>query len=201
MLRSLILVYPVVVSFFTAVELAGNLGGGAPSGTDFDEIPTQTNILGAAKVTGRSANGFSFGALGALTGRESGKAFTQSTNSFQNFIVEPRTQYGVLSMKQDFRTGATQVGAISTLIHRDLPTNGSFDYLTSNAVSLGIDFDHNWGGESIQRLEFARLLFWKSCPRRHRCASRNTNRQQSFLPTAGCHPLFCGLHGYLDEWL
>jgi hypothetical protein len=120
--------------------------GGAPSGTDFDEIPTQTNILGAAKVTGRSTNGFSFGALGALTGRESGKAFTQSTNSFQNFIVEPRTQYGVLSMKQDFRTGATQVGAISTLMHRDLPTNGSFDYLTSNTVSLGIDFDHNWGG-------------------------------------------------------
>jgi hypothetical protein len=124
--------------------------GDAPSGTDFDEIPTQTNILGAAKVTGRSANGFSFGALGALTGRENGKAFTQSTNSFQNFIVEPRTQYGVLSMKQDFRTGATQVGAISTLTHRDLPTDGSFEYLTSSAVSLGIDFDHNWGGSRFR---------------------------------------------------
>jgi len=120
--------------------------GDAPDGVDFDDIPTQTNILGAAKVTGRSANGFSFGALGALTGQESGRSFTQSTNSFQNFVVEPRTQYGVFRAKQDLRGGATQIGAITSLMHRELPASGNFDFLPSNAVSGGVDFEHNWGG-------------------------------------------------------
>lgn len=121
--------------------------GDAPSGVDFEEIPSQTNILGAAKVTGRSTNGFSFGALAALTGRETGRAYTQSTDLTQEFTVEPRTQFGVLRGRQDFRGGATQIGAIGTLINRELPASGAFDFLPSNAVSGGVDFEHNWGGD------------------------------------------------------
>jgi len=121
--------------------------GRAPSGTDFDEIPTQTKILGAAKLTGRSQAGLSIGALAAITSQESGEAFTASSNEFQRFTVEPRTEYGVLRARQDFRGGATQAGAIATLMHRELPNTGAFDFLPSNAFSGGVDFEHNWGGE------------------------------------------------------
>lgn len=133
-------------SLFYSRRLGRQPRGGAPSGTDFNEIPTQTKILGAAKLTGRSQSGLSIGALAAVTSQESGEAFTASSNQFQKFTVEPRSEYGVLRARQDFRGGATQVGAIATLMHRELPNTGAFDFLPSNAFSGGVDFEHNWGG-------------------------------------------------------
>ena len=133
-------------SLFYSRRIGRQPRGGAPSGTDFDDIPTQTKILGAAKLTGRSQSGLSLGALAAVTGQESGQAFTTSSNQFQNFTVEPRTEYGVLRARQDFRGGASQFGAIATVMHRELPNTGAFDFLSSNAFAGGIDFEHNWGG-------------------------------------------------------
>jgi hypothetical protein len=38
------------------------------------------------------------------------------------------------------------VGGIVTVMQRDLPPDGSFNFLTSEAYSAGVDFEHNWGG-------------------------------------------------------
>jgi len=119
--------------------------GSAPSEVEFTNIPTQTSILGAAKLTGRTASGFSAGALAALTGRESGYGYEEIAGHTE-FTVEPRSQYGAVRLQQDFRDGGTQVGTIFTATNRELPGDGSFDYLTSNAYSLGLDFEHSWGG-------------------------------------------------------
>jgi hypothetical protein len=119
--------------------------GRAPSGSDFSSIPIQTSILGAAKLTGRTAGGLSVGGLAAVTGRESGVAF-DSLSGRSAFTVEPRTEFGVVRLVQDFRSGASQVGAVATAMNRELPADGAFDFLASNAYSAGIDFEHNWGG-------------------------------------------------------
>ena len=134
-------------SLFYSRRIGRQPRGDAPDSTDFDEIPTQTRILAAAKLTGRSQGGLSIGALAAVTREEAGRAFTDSTNLFQSFTVEPRTQYAVLRARQDLRGGASQFGAIATLMHRQLPNTGAFDFLSSDAYSGGIDFEHNWGGE------------------------------------------------------
>ncbi len=120
--------------------------GNEPDEADFAEIPTETSILGAAKITGRSQGGTSIGALAAVTARESGRAFTLANGEEQAFTAEPRAEYGIFRVQQDFRNGATQVGTVGTLLHRALPRDGAFDYLTSEAFSGGIDFEHNWGG-------------------------------------------------------
>src|SRR5262245_52366638 len=44
--------------------------GSNPSGTSYADRPDATTILGAAKVTGRTRNGFTIGVLNALTARE-----------------------------------------------------------------------------------------------------------------------------------
>ncbi|MFQ5569228.1 MAG: DUF5916 domain-containing protein, partial [Rhodothermales bacterium] len=120
--------------------------GSSPSGNDFEDIPTETTILSAAKLTGRTLGGLSMGALAAVTARETGRAYGAEDGTTVKFPVEPQSQYGVVRVQQDFRDGASQIGAIATAMRRDLPRDGRFDFLTSNAYSAGFDFEHNWGG-------------------------------------------------------
>lgn len=120
--------------------------GDPPDWSDFADVPHQTTILGAAKLTGRTARGLSVGALVALTGREGGRAFDSATRRIESFTVEPRAAWTVARARQDFRDGASQLGGIFTAMRRDLPPDGSFDFLTSDAYSAGVDFEHNWGG-------------------------------------------------------
>ena len=122
--------------------------GSAQSESDFTKIPNQTRILGATKFTSRTSGGLSIGALGAVTQREEGLAFDTSNASQgqTRFTAEPENEYGIVRMQQDFRNGASQIGAIATGMFRNLPTDGSFNFLTSSAFSSGVDFEHNWGG-------------------------------------------------------
>ncbi|MBI4541198.1 MAG: carbohydrate binding family 9 domain-containing protein [Gemmatimonadetes bacterium] len=120
--------------------------GEAPEDSDFEDSPSQSTILGAAKLTGRTSGGLSTGVLAALTDRERGRAHFADPGRTESFLVQPRAQHGVVRLQQDFRGGSSQVGAIFTGMHRDLPSDRSFDFLTSSAYNAGIDFEHNWGG-------------------------------------------------------
>lgn len=120
--------------------------GDPPAWSDFADLPHQTTILGAAKLTGRTGRGLSVGALAALTGRETGRGFESATGRVESFTVEPRATWAVTRARQDFRDGASQLGGILTGMRRDLPADGSFGFLTSDAYSAGLDFEHNWGG-------------------------------------------------------
>ena len=116
---------------------------GAPAGTLFTDVPANATILGAAKLAGRTASGVSIGALAAVTGNEHGQAFNGSTAS--DFLIEPRTEYGAASVVKDFRGGASQLGVLGTAMRRELPGDGSFDWLPSSAFSGGVKFNHQWG--------------------------------------------------------
>jgi hypothetical protein len=114
-----------------------------PSPADFTDIPDNATILGAAKLAGRTTSGFSVGALAAVTGTEHGRAL-YTDGSRGDFLVEPRTEYGTVSVAKDFRGGASQVGALGTAMRRDLPGDGFFDWLPSTAFSGGVRFNHQW---------------------------------------------------------
>ena len=122
--------------------------GGGPGDADFLDIPAAATIIGAAKVTGRTGSGLSVGALGALTQAEHGEAFFRDGGRLEDFRVEPRTEFGVLTARQDFRGGLSQVGAIATALHRDLPSEGDFDNLPDQAYSAGVRFDHQWSART-----------------------------------------------------
>jgi len=117
--------------------------GGAPSQTDFADVPDNSTILGAVKLSGRTTSGLSVGALGAVVGQEYGQGqFAGSPTD--DFLVEPRAQFGVLSLAQDLNDGQTQFAAIGTTMRRNLPADGSFDWLPSSAFSGGARFEHQW---------------------------------------------------------
>jgi len=117
--------------------------GGAPSDADYDDIPSNSTILGAAKISGRTSSGLSVGVLGAVTGNEFGEGLFQD-GSRDDFLVEPRSQFGVLSLAQDLNDGTTTFAAIATGMRRELPTDESFDWLPSAAFSGGARFEHQW---------------------------------------------------------
>lgn len=117
--------------------------GGSPSDAEFADVPDNATILGAAKLAGRTSGGLSLGALTAVTGNEYGRGLFDD-GSQSDFLVEPRTTFGVVSVGQDFNEGTTQIRGLGSLMKRDLPADGSFDWLSSSAFDLGARFEHQW---------------------------------------------------------
>ena len=99
-----------------------------------DAASTGTNILGAAKLTGRTNKGLSIGLLDAYTGREEGVLGN---------TIEPRTNYAVVRANQDLRKGQTSFGFIGTMVDRSLDqfTDAA---LRSSAAVGGFDFRHRF---------------------------------------------------------
>ena len=111
-------------------------------------MPDAAKILGAAKLTGRTAAGLSLGAIAAVTDRATGRAFFSSTNETRSFLAEPGAVHGAVRARQDFADGASTVGAIATFQRRQLPADGTFDFLPANAISGGVDWEHQWSGRT-----------------------------------------------------
>lgn len=131
-------------SLFYSRRIGRSPQGSLPYEADFTDVPDAATILGAAKMTGRTSGGLSIGALAAVTQEEMGRAFYADQGLQEEFPVEPRGQFGVVRLQQDFRDGASQLGGIVTGMRRDLPAEGTFDFLSSQAFSGGLDFEHTW---------------------------------------------------------
>jgi len=122
--------------------------GGTPEGTLFADVPASANILGAAKLTGRTRGGLSLGALAAVTEQADGRAYLSEAEPSRPFLVEPRSENGVVRVRQDFNGGASTIGAIASALRRNLPGDGSFDFLPQSAYNGGIDWEHQWGNRT-----------------------------------------------------
>jgi hypothetical protein len=145
-------------SLFYSRRIGREPRGGRPSGATFTDVPDQSTILGAAKLTGRTGGGLSMGALTAVTDAEDARAFFPGApggDSIATYLAQPRNFYGVARVQQDLRDGATTFGGIVTGMRRDLPADGSFDFLPRDAYSVGLDFEHMWGDR-----EWAIEGFW-----------------------------------------
>ncbi|HEY0037853.1 MAG TPA: DUF5916 domain-containing protein, partial [Longimicrobium sp.] len=113
-------------------------------GASYVDVAEQTSILSAMKFTGRTSGGLSVGVLGALTGREEGRAYFAGGDSLTSFVAEPPSQYAVFGAQQELRGGASVVGGILSTMHRNLPGDGSLDFLSSRAAYGGLNFQHTW---------------------------------------------------------
>lgn len=109
--------------------------------------PTNTSILGAAKLTGKNKNGFSWGILESITARE--EAEIDSLGIKRKEVIEPSTNYFVARAQQDINEGNTLVGGMITATNRKIEDE-SLNWLHKEAYSGGIDFTHHW----LQRTYF-----------------------------------------------
>jgi hypothetical protein len=95
---------------------------------------TNSTILGAAKVTGRTSGGLNVGFLNAFTQREVDGGNT----------IEPATNYMVTRLAQDLRNGNSGVGVLLTATNRMLE-GATENSLRENAYVLGLDGRHRFG--------------------------------------------------------
>ena len=105
---------------------------------EYADIPTFTNILGAAKLTGKTKNGISVGFIESVTAEV--KADIDSAGQRSTDIIEPLTNYSLARVQKDFNKGNTIIGGAVTSTIRRLDDTG-MDYLHKNATTAGIDFE------------------------------------------------------------
>jgi hypothetical protein len=120
----------------------GDLGG------DFTRRPDYTRIAAAAKLSGKTAGGWSIGLLDAVTVEETGQY--QREGATGEAPIEPLTNYAVGRVIRDFRDGRSAVGGIATATNRRLPGTGELDWLRSAAYSGGLNVRHRFGGDAYQ---------------------------------------------------
>ena len=110
------------------------------SGDEFVNQPNNTTILGAARFSGKTRNGWSIGVLESVTG----KMFAEIDNNGERReeIVEPRTNYAVVRAQKDLNERNTFIGGIFTSTNRQI--EGDLDFLHKSAYTGGLDFRHMW---------------------------------------------------------
>ena len=125
--------------------------GRSPQGDvdgEYTDVPDATTILAAAKLSGKTASGWSIGVLDAVTADERGRYLDDGVRG--DVPVEPLTNYGVARVMKDFREGKSAVGGIFTATNRSLPESGELDWLRRSAYTGGLDVRHRFGGNAYQ---------------------------------------------------
>jgi hypothetical protein len=121
------------------------LNGLVDDNSTYADMPDDATILGAAKITGRTNNGYTVGLLEAVTSKETARFLTAPGSPERTQTVEPLTNYFVGRVKKELRGGATTVGGIVTSAVRALEGDTVLtDRLRSNATAVGADWSHSW---------------------------------------------------------
>lgn len=111
---------------------------------DFVEMPEASSILGAAKLTGKTASGWSLGLLESVTAAE--LARTSSAGHEDEVPVEPGTNWFAGRVQRDFRRGDTRIGGMLTAVNRH--ADPGLEFMHRQAYAGGLDFYSTlWGRE------------------------------------------------------
>jgi len=113
----------------------------------YAESVASTRILGAVKLTGKSAGGWSVGLLSALTAEEHART-RAADGALGEAVVEPRTGYVVGRVARELRNGQTVLGAFGTLVNRhETPATMG---LRSAAYAAGLDLTHRFSHDTYR---------------------------------------------------
>jgi len=107
---------------------------------EFINQPVNTTILGAAKFSGKTKNGWSIGIIESITSKE----YAEIGNNIElrKELVEPQTNYFVGRLQKDFNNRNSFIGGIFTATNRKI--EGNLDFLRKAAYTGGLDFKHQW---------------------------------------------------------
>jgi len=115
------------------------------AGGEHADVPENTSILGAAKLTGKTANGLSIGVLESLTARE--VSHIAGPGGSREETAEPLTGFFAGRVEQDIAKGDTRIGGMVTAVNRNLDQRSLYD-LHRAAYSGGMNLFHYWGNRS-----------------------------------------------------
>jgi hypothetical protein len=121
--------------------------GNAPSAAVYDESPPTTTILGAAKVSGKTADGWGLALVNAVTQREF-TTWRDTLDAEHETEIEPLTNYFTGRIRRDMRGGLSHVGALATAVHRSLAGSPLESSTHATAYTAGVDFSHDFANRA-----------------------------------------------------
>lgn len=121
--------------------------GSADIDAEFVDKPDFTTIATAAKISGKTQNGWSVGFLDAYTLKETA-SYTTVSGAEGTFSVEPATNYMVARTKKDLNEGNTYFGGFASAVNRSIDGTYFEDFMRSSAYLGGADFEHNFWNEN-----------------------------------------------------
>lgn len=109
---------------------------------EFVDQPDNTPMIGAAKFSGKTKNGWAIGVLESVTSRRNATIINGEGNTRKE-MVEPLTNYFVGRLQKDFNQRNSYIGGIFTATNREnLPKQ--LNFLHDAAYTGGLDFKHQW---------------------------------------------------------
>ena len=124
-----------------------------PPDASVREMPGYADILGAAKLVGRTTNGWTAGVLGAETASERATVDMPGDGA-RDVLVEPQAQFAIARVTRESKDGGTAAGAMFTAVHRSLASHDSSG-LASSALFAGLDARHRFGDGNYEASGFA----------------------------------------------
>ncbi len=117
---------------------------GSPDTADdeFMDLPANTPIIGAAKFSGKTKDGWAIGVLESVTAKRYASIVDGDGNRRRE-MVEPLTNYFVGRLQKDFNDRNSYIGGIFTATNRDNLTE-QLDFLHKSAYTGAVDFKHQW---------------------------------------------------------
>jgi hypothetical protein len=112
-----------------------------PGESMYADVPAQTTIAAAAKITGKIGN-WTLGMIDGVTPEENADIVLENGDRAKS-AVEPFTNYFAGRAKRDFRNGQSVVGGMLTSTIRSVDDDTFRSMLRSDATFGGVDFEHN----------------------------------------------------------
>src|SRR5512140_2843525 len=100
---------------------SGNYSVVPPPGGTLEDNPLVTDILGAAKVTGRTSSGMSLGVISAATAEENATV-KDAAGSRSEVMTEPRGLYNAVRVRQDLGGTSWGGGMLTAVGHQTQPS-------------------------------------------------------------------------------
>jgi hypothetical protein len=132
------------LSLFYSRRIGRRPQGSVSGNPRFVEIPENSTILGAAKVTGRTRSGYQIGVLNALTAPEDAQAISAAGTAFER-EVEPLSNYFVGRLRRNYDSGNLTLGVIGTSVLRRFQNDELRELMPEHAEAVGADFNLFWG--------------------------------------------------------
>jgi hypothetical protein len=122
---------------------------------DVIDYPTQTTIVGAAKVIGRESNALNYGFLTAAT--DGALAKMQIDGTYRKLPVAAPTGYAVARLRKEFDHGQSAVGTMFTFVGRKL-TPELRPIFVEHAFAAATDFEMRQGDLGLVGHVFGTVL-------------------------------------------
>ncbi|NUQ21123.1 MAG: carbohydrate binding family 9 domain-containing protein [Gemmatimonadaceae bacterium] len=168
-------------------------------GARFTDIPLETTIATAAKITGKNGP-WTLGILDAVTPEEHGQGMDAAGVRVDG-PVEPLSNYFAGRVKRDFRRGATTVGAMIEQTTRAVGDSAFTPFLRSDATFGGVDFEHDMRQRSWVLSGFAGGSLVRGSERAIARTQRTSNHyfQRPDAPYLTYDSALTSMGGYITE--